>query len=285
MIIQGHFLVRGNNNSIRRGPPVPGTATCGENRKTLDSNDISSNSSSDTTGRIISKSINGGTNTGYVPMFITDTPISFWGGIDPVTGMIIDTTHPLYNTCITDSILCIPSTRGSCTTSQVLLELILNHTRPNTIIVRDPNDALLCIGAMIAQEFFPTSKVCDIICIGPNGYQTLLDRTNTNNTTTTGTPKTTNVDTLPQQIHWYGRVSSNGALHVRMDSNENTESMQHSTILKQMIFCHSNNQMNSIKTIYPMKNKSTWTNVRPMPNVWHYGLYSDMQSYQPCPPP
>jgi cis-L-3-hydroxyproline dehydratase len=220
MIIQGHFLVRGSN-CIRHGPPVLGSV----NGKRMDSNDISSNSSSDTTGSIISKSINGGMKTGYVPMFITDTPISFWGGIDPVTGMVIDTTHPLYNTCITDSILCIPSTRGSCTTSQVLLELILNHTGPNTIIVRDPNDALLCIGAMIAQEFFPTSKVCDIICIGPNGYQTLLDRTNTNTNTTTatGTTKTSNVDALPQQMPWYGRVSSNGELHVRMDSNEMTE--------------------------------------------------------------
>ena len=103
----------------------------------------------------------------YRPMLVTDTSISFWGGIDPVTGQIIDTSHPLWNIQITntnntnnthlshDQIFCIPSSRGSCTTSQVVLELILNHRLPQTIIVRDVHEALLCIGVIIAQEFFP----------------------------------------------------------------------------------------------------------------------------------
>lgn len=79
--------------------------------------------------------------------------ISFWGGIDPLNGMIIDQTHPLFGECVTDKILCIPSGRGSCTGSQVMLELVLNGKGPKAIILRDP-DSILCTGAIVAEEFF-----------------------------------------------------------------------------------------------------------------------------------
>jgi len=79
--------------------------------------------------------------------------ISFWGGIDPLTGTIIDQTHPLFGECVTDKILCIPSGRGSCTGSQVMLELLLNGKGPRAIILRDA-DAILCTGAIVAEEFF-----------------------------------------------------------------------------------------------------------------------------------
>ncbi|GKY95101.1 hypothetical protein MPSEU_000474100 [Mayamaea pseudoterrestris] len=52
----------------------------------------------------------------------SDTSLSFWGGIDPVTAIIVDQTHPLVGECVTDTILCLPSGRGSCTASQVLLD-------------------------------------------------------------------------------------------------------------------------------------------------------------------
>ena len=48
----------------------------------------------------------------------------------------------------------IPSGRGSCTGSQVMLELILNKTSPKAIILRDV-DSILCTGAIVAEEFFP----------------------------------------------------------------------------------------------------------------------------------
>jgi len=79
--------------------------------------------------------------------------ISFWGGICPITGTIIDHTHLLYGQCITDKILCIPSSRGSCTGSQVMLELLLNGKGPKAIILRDA-DAILCTGAIVAEELF-----------------------------------------------------------------------------------------------------------------------------------
>ena len=79
--------------------------------------------------------------------------ISFWGGIDPLTGTVIDQTHPLCGECVSDKVLCIPGGRGSCTGSQVMLELILNGRAPHAIITRDP-DPILCTGAIVAEEFF-----------------------------------------------------------------------------------------------------------------------------------
>ena len=87
------------------------------------------------------------------PVLYSTTSLSFWGGIDPRTGIIIDTSHPLVGQCVTNTALCIPSGRGSCTGSQVLLELILNGIAPSAIITRD-RDAILCVGAIVAEEFF-----------------------------------------------------------------------------------------------------------------------------------
>mmetsp|Transcript_2973 Transcript_2973/g.5306 ORF Transcript_2973/g.5306 Transcript_2973/m.5306 type:complete len:624 (+) Transcript_2973:161-2032(+) len=99
-----------------------------------------------------------------IPITITgkvlysDVGISFWGGIDPLNGNVIDQTHPLHGKCIKDAILCIPSGRGSCTGSQVMLELCLNGNGPQAIILRDV-DAILCTGAVIAEEFFNDENI------------------------------------------------------------------------------------------------------------------------------
>jgi len=107
--------------------------------------------------------------------------LSFWGGIDPQTGIVIDHTHPLYNECVADKILSIPSGRGSCTGSQVLLELILNGKAPKCIILRDI-DCILCTGAIVAREVFGREEENEggkrinvplIISLGRDGFDEL----------------------------------------------------------------------------------------------------------------
>ena len=53
-------------------------------------------------------------------LLFADIGISFWGGVDPVTGVIIDHTHPLKGESIAGKVLAIPNGRGSCTGSQVI---------------------------------------------------------------------------------------------------------------------------------------------------------------------
>lgn len=104
----------------------------------------------------------------------SDVGISFWGGIDPLNGNVIDKTHPLHGKCIKDSILCIPSGRGSCTGSQVMLELCLNGNGPQAILLRDV-DAILCTGAVVAEEFFSDENVSiPMICaVGEESFSQL----------------------------------------------------------------------------------------------------------------
>ena len=38
-----------------------------------------------------------------------DVGLSFWGGVDPLLGTVIDHTHPCHNECITDKVFVIPN--------------------------------------------------------------------------------------------------------------------------------------------------------------------------------
>ena len=84
------------------------------------------------------------------PFIGSDVGLSFWGGIDETTGIVIDNSHPLCGQDVSNKILALPSGRGSCTASQVLLELILNRKAPKALILRD-RDGLICVGALVAK--------------------------------------------------------------------------------------------------------------------------------------
>jgi hypothetical protein len=120
----------------------------------------------------------------FYPLWISDVSLSFWGGVDPETGQVVDTTHPWYNRCVTDAILCMPSGRGSCTASQVLLELILKDMAPKAILLRD-TDGLVCVGSIIAQEIFQISNKPDILVLGNTQFQNLIKQTTSTNNSST----------------------------------------------------------------------------------------------------
>jgi predicted aconitase with swiveling domain len=82
---------------------------------------------------------------------VTDTPLSFWGGVAPETGQIIDKRHPLEGEFLTGRIFVLPSGRGSCSASGVLLESISNGTAPNGIIVSEV-DPIIGLGAILGEE-------------------------------------------------------------------------------------------------------------------------------------
>ena len=82
--------------------------------------------------------------------------LSFWGGVDPETGRVIDTHHPLHGQCLTGAILMLPSSRGSCTGSGVLLDLILNGRAPAALIFSEAED-VLTLGTLVASEMFDRS--------------------------------------------------------------------------------------------------------------------------------
>lgn len=90
------------------------------------------------------------------PIIAAGEALSFWGGVDPATGKVIDVHHPLHGVTITGGILLMPSSRGSCTGSGVLLDLALTGRAPAALVFSEAED-VLTLGALIAAEMFGKS--------------------------------------------------------------------------------------------------------------------------------
>ncbi len=89
-------------------------------------------------------------------LLFSDTPLSFWGGIDPETGDVIDRHHPLAGTCVRHRVLAIPSGRGSCTGSGVMLQLLASGNAPAAIVFCEAEE-IITLGAIVSQRFFGRS--------------------------------------------------------------------------------------------------------------------------------
>ena len=87
------------------------------------------------------------------PILSTNEGLSFWGGVDPLTGLVIDAYHPLHGQSISGRVLVMPTTRGSCSGSGVMLDLALNGIAPAAFVFREHED-VVTLGAMIAGRMF-----------------------------------------------------------------------------------------------------------------------------------
>ncbi len=90
------------------------------------------------------------------PVLAADEGLSFWGGIDETTGRVIDAHHPLHGQSVAGTVLILPTSRGSCTGSGVLLELIQNGHAPAALVFREEED-VLTLGALVAHHLFGLS--------------------------------------------------------------------------------------------------------------------------------
>ena len=84
---------------------------------------------------------------------VSSEPLSFWGGYDWKTGEIIDRRHPLSGEIAKGKILAIPFTRGSSTTTAVLLESIRAQTAPAGIITT-ATDFFFALASVVADEMY-----------------------------------------------------------------------------------------------------------------------------------
>ena len=87
------------------------------------------------------------------PALVLDEPLSFWGGVDPATGDIVDVHHPQRDANVAGHILFMPSGRGSSSSSSVLAEAIRAGPSPIAIVLTEP-DPLLALGAIVARELY-----------------------------------------------------------------------------------------------------------------------------------
>jgi predicted aconitase with swiveling domain len=117
-----------------------------------------------------SRTLVGGRASGVV--LVLEEPLSFWGGLDPETGTLIDTHHPQRGAVLTDRILVMPSGRGSSSSSYVLAESIRAGRAPAAIVLREP-DGIVALGAIVARELY--GSTIPVIVLEPDAYGSIAD--------------------------------------------------------------------------------------------------------------
>lgn len=103
-------------------------------------------------------------------VLVSDTELSFWGGVDPQTGRILDRHHDLSDELMKDKILALPAGRGSCASSGVVMELLANGMGPKAILLKRPDD-IIAFGVIVAEEVFGCS--IPVIVLGEQHYERL----------------------------------------------------------------------------------------------------------------
>lgn len=77
--------------------------------------------------------------------------LSFWGGVDPDTGILTDPSIAHHGESIAGRVLLVAEPRGSSSSSAVMLELLRNGHAPSAIVLGHV-DAILGLGIVVARE-------------------------------------------------------------------------------------------------------------------------------------
>lgn len=88
---------------------------------------------------------------GRGPVLRLARPLSFWGGVDPATGRITDPESDGVGRSLAGVVLMLPATRGSSSSSAVMLELVARGRAPAAVIL-GRIDAILGLGLVVAAE-------------------------------------------------------------------------------------------------------------------------------------
>ena len=101
---------------------------------------------------------------------VTNEALSFWGGYDFHTGEIIDKHHPLAGVRAAGRILAVPFSKGSSTTTAVLLEAVRAGTAPAAIITTGV-DSFFALASIVADMMY--AKSFPVIALEPNDFAML----------------------------------------------------------------------------------------------------------------
>jgi len=96
------------------------------------------------TGRVVKSGVADG------QALVSAEPISFFGGIDPDTGVVVDQGHPLEGMNVAGRVLVFPTGKGSTVGSYTLYRLARNGLAPAAIVNREA-DPVAAVGAVIAN--------------------------------------------------------------------------------------------------------------------------------------
>ena len=105
---------------------------------------------------------------------VTSSSISFYGGVDPETGTVVEKGHELEGKSIVGKILVFPTGKGSTVGSYVLYQMAMTGKGPKGLILNDC-EAIVAVGCIIGDipcvDQIDTSKIT-------TGMKLILDADN-----------------------------------------------------------------------------------------------------------
>ena len=96
----------------------------------------------------MARGISGGTGRGEI--LVSSEAISFLSGVDPETGVVIESGHPLEGKSIEGKVLAFPHGKGSTVGSYIIYALHRNNKAPSAIINTEA-ETIIAVGAIIAD--------------------------------------------------------------------------------------------------------------------------------------
>ncbi len=94
------------------------------------------------------RKISGGVAEGIA--LVSNEPISFFGGVDPDTGIVIEKGHELEGAVVKDKVLVFPYGKGSTVGSYTLYRMKKNGVAPKAI-VNVESEPIVAVGAIISD--------------------------------------------------------------------------------------------------------------------------------------
>ena len=88
--------------------------------------------------------------TGEGEALTTIQPISFYGGVDPNTGVVIEKGHELQGQSVKGKVLVFPTGKGSTVGSYTLYRMKKNRTAPAGIVNKEC-ETVVAVGAIISE--------------------------------------------------------------------------------------------------------------------------------------
>jgi predicted aconitase with swiveling domain len=105
---------------------------------------------------------------------VTSQAISFFGGVDPETGMVVERGHELEGQCISGKVLVFPTGKGSTVGSYTLYRLKHNGRAPLAIL-NGACETIVAVGCIIAEipcvDQLPIQKIPNHSRVEINGDQ------------------------------------------------------------------------------------------------------------------
>ena len=103
---------------------------------------------------------------------VSKEPLSFWGGLSPHTGEIIDRRHERSGANVSGRIFVFPRGKGSSTSSATLMEGIKNGVAPAAIINLKV-DSILTLGSIVSDELY--NRAMPIVVLDEQDFNSIKE--------------------------------------------------------------------------------------------------------------